>query len=117
MLYTSENSSLAYLESLVHFDRFNMPHRLFIMQMSLNSTAPVYSLPDSEYPHDWQTTALIANQQLGDELMKAMQYVAIRIRSTINPSEFNYLLNPLFSRFHDLIKITNIIEIMTDERL
>lgn len=117
MLYTSENSSLAYLESLVHFDRSCTPPRLFIMQLEIDSASPKYSLPDAEYPKDWQITGLIANQQLGDQWMTSMKYLAIKLRSAINSSEFNYLLNPLFPRFHDLVKISDVVEIITDVRL
>jgi RES domain-containing protein len=117
MLYTSENSSLAYLESLVHFDRFCMPPCLFIMQLDMDATSPVYTLPDVAYNAGWQSPGLIANRQLGDQWMKEMQYIAIKIRSAINPSEFNYLLNPLFPRFHDLVKVISVEEVMTDGRL
>ena len=54
MLYTSENSSLAYLESLVHFERSCMPPRLFIMMLEVDSTAIVYTFPDAEYHTNWQ---------------------------------------------------------------
>lgn len=117
MLYTSENSSLAYLESLVHFDRSRMPPRLFIMMLELDSAAKIYSLPDAEYDPNWQNPGLIANQKLGDQWMKSMLYLAIKVRSAINSSEFNYLLNPLFPRFHDLVKVIRVEEIMTDGRL
>ena len=116
MLYTSENSSLAYLESLVHFERSRMPPHLFIMMLEVDSTANVYTFPDAEYHANWQNPGLIANQKLGDQWMKEMRYLAIKIRSAINPSEFNYLLNSLFPRFHDLVKVISLEEIMTDGR-
>jgi hypothetical protein len=48
MLYTSENSSLAYLEALVHFERSNMPARLFVMQLEVDEAATIYTPPDEE---------------------------------------------------------------------
>src|SRR3982750_3375345 len=79
MLYTSENSSLAYLESLVHFERSRMPPRLFIMMVEVDATANIYTFPDTEYPANWQHPGLIANQKLGDQWMKARLYLAIKI--------------------------------------
>ncbi|MEP7142678.1 MAG: RES family NAD+ phosphorylase [Ferruginibacter sp.] len=117
MLYTSEYRSLAYLESLVHFDRFSMPPRLFIMVLDINARTPIYTLPAASYPAGWQKPGLISNQQPGDRWMKSMQGIAVKIRSAINPSEFNYLLNPLFPRFHDLVKVMSAVEIMTEGRL
>jgi hypothetical protein len=49
--------------------------------------------------------------------MAGKKFLAIKVRSAINYFEYNYLLNPLFPRFHDLVKIVDVIEIKTDERL
>src|SRR6187551_1384562 len=66
MLYTSENSSLAYLESLVHFDKTLMPPELFIIKLEVDDTAPVYLFPDAKYPAEWMKLGLLQNQILGD---------------------------------------------------
>lgn len=117
MLYTSENSSLAYLESLVHFEGSLPPPHLFIMQMDLDDAAPVYTLPDDQYPKNWMQLELPQNKQLGDLWMAEQVYLGIRVRSAVNIAEYNILLNPLFPRFHDLVKVAGVIEIPLDERL
>jgi RES domain-containing protein len=117
MLYTSENSSLAYLETLVHFDETDYPPDLFIIKLEVNTKAPIYTLPDKEYPQDWMQLGLLQNKIIGDQLMAEKKYAGIKVRSAINAFEFNYLLNPLFPRFYDLIKIVEIDEIKLDERL
>ncbi len=118
MLYTSQNSSLAYLENLVHFDADNVPPNLFIMSIELKATAGlIYTLPDDMYPKNWMQIGNPANKNLGDELMTAKQYLAIIVRSAINAQEYNYLLNPLFPGYHDIVKVKSINELDVDVRL
>ena len=116
MLYTSENSSLAYLESIVHFDEEFFPPNLFIVKIEIDNKAPVYTLPEKDYPVEWKQLELLKNKTAGDQWMTEKKFLAIKVRSAINHFEYNYLLNPLFPRFHDLVKIVDVIEIKTDER-
>jgi RES domain-containing protein len=117
MLYTSENSSLAYLESLVHFDKILMPPRLYITELEITDDTLIHSLPETDYPKDWMKLSLIENQQLGDRWMSEKKYLGIKVRSAINTLEYNILLNPLFPRFHDLVRIITIQEISVEGRL
>ena len=116
VLYVSENSSLAYLETLVHFDEAEYPPRLFIVKISVDDSAPFYSLKEAEYPADWMQLELLENKTLGDRLMQEKKFLGIKVRSAINVSEHNYLLNPLFPRFYDLVKVVTVTEIKLDER-
>ena len=117
MLYTSENSSLALLENLVHFDKTIFPPQLYIMQLELDKAAPIYELPDADYPPDWLTNGLIANQQMGDKWMDENKYPGIKVKSAVNIFEHNYLLNPLFPNFNSLVRVTQVRELDTDGRL
>ena len=117
MLYTSENSSLAYLETLVHFDEANYPPDLFIVKIEINDKALIYTLPAKNYPADWMQVGLLENKLLGDEWMRDKNFLAIKVKSAINDLEFNFLLNPLFPRFHDLARIVDVVEIKLDDRL
>ena len=117
MLYTSENSSLAYLETLVHFHETDYPAHLFIVKIEVNIKAPIYSVRESDYPEDWMQIGRIENKFLGDQWMAEKEFLAVKVKSAINNFEFNYLLNPLFPRFHDLVKVVEADEIKTDERL
>ncbi|MBC7934709.1 MAG: RES family NAD+ phosphorylase [Rhizobacter sp.] len=117
MLYTSENSSLAYLESLIHFDKTLMPPQLFIMQLEVDETSPIYTLPSGAYPVGWMKPGLLRNQELGDKWMIEKKYLGIKVKSAINVFEYNYLLNPLFPRYYDLVKIISVTEIEIDNRL
>ncbi len=116
MLYTSMNSSLAYLETLVHFNELNMPSRLHITQLELGGSL-IDQVPDRDYPEFWRQPDNIETQALGDSWMRANKYLGFEVKSAINPSEFNFLLNPLFPRFHDLVKITLVMPLEIDTRL
>lgn len=117
MLYTSENSSLAYLETLVHFDEVDYPPDLFIVKIEIDKKAPVYVVKESEYPLEWKRLEMLENKFLGDRWMNENIFLAFKIKSAINEVEYNYLLNPLFPRFHDLVRIVDVIQIKIDERL
>jgi RES domain-containing protein len=117
MLYTSENSSLAYLETLVHFDETDYPPNLFIVKIEVDDKPPIHLLPEKLYPADWMRVGILENKLLGDQLMAEKKFLAIKVKSAINEFEFNYLFNPLFPGFHDKVQIADIVEIKLDERL
>jgi RES domain-containing protein len=118
MLYTSENSSLSYLESLVHFEAENTPPNLYIITIDIKADdSLIYTLPPNAYPQNWQQIGSLANKKLGDQLMDEQAFLAIKIKSAINTLEYNYLLNPLFSGYHDLVKIIAVEELPVDVRL
>jgi RES domain-containing protein len=118
MLYTSINSSLAYLENLVHFDESHFPPGLYIAAIEIpDDDIMIYQLPDKNYPRNWQIPENPANKALGDKWMLENKYVAFKVRSAVNPSEYNFLLNPVFPGFHDLVKVAKIELLRTDARL
>src|SRR5690606_26043131 len=118
MLYTSENSSLAYLENLVHFDAAIIPPKLFIMEIGVTEKPGlIYTLPDSVYPKQWMKLGQLENKRLGDRLMRDGGYLGIQVRSAVNPQEFNCLLNPLYPGYHELVQVTSVEQLPIDGRL
>lgn len=118
MLYTSMNSSLAYLENLVHFDESNLPPDLYITTLELQVTdEDVYQMPDDDYPATWQVLDNLGNKQIGDLWMREKKYLAYKVRSAVNPSEYNCLLNPLYPGYHDRMNIRAIAPLSVDSRL
>lgn len=118
MLYTSENSSLAYLENLVHFDADVVPPHLYIIEIDIpNHKKLVYELPDKDYPAGWQLIGNLETRSIGDALMAAKKSLAVKVRSAVNSKEYNLLLNPLFPGYHDLVKIISIEPLPVDKRL
>ena len=118
MLYTSMNSSLAYLENLVHFDESNLPPDLYIITLSIPDDAKmIYHLPDAQYSGSWQVLDNPDNKIMGDKWMMDKKHLAVRVRSAINSSEYNYLLNPMFPRYYDLVKVHSTELLPVDSRL
>jgi RES domain-containing protein len=117
LLYTSENSSLAFLETLVHQDVSELPPKLFIVQLAIKKSELIYTLPDKNYPANWLKAENSENKTLGDGWMKVGKYLAIKVRSAVNQHEYNYLLNPLFPNFSALVSILNVTAIPVDDRL
>jgi RES domain-containing protein len=117
LLYTSMNSSLALLENLVHYDESEMPPNMFIMTIEIDQSAPVYTFPDDGLPKDWRQPENLELKEMGDKLVKGNQYLAIKVRSAVNPEEYNILLNPVYPRFHDLVKVVGTEPYAIDQRL
>ena len=117
MLYASESSSLALLENLVHFDLDELVPHLYLIHIEVQNRAPVWTLPEEEYPEDWREPGLLSCSGLGDRVMKERKYLGLRVRSAVNPFEYNYLLNPLFPRYYDLVRIRDIQKVPLDGRL
>jgi RES domain-containing protein len=117
MLYTSENSSLAFLEYIVPFDQDNMPPQMYIMEIEIKEAKLVYELPENGYPKNWKLLSSLANQGLGDLWMREKKWLGIRVRSAINPTEYNVLLNPLYPKFHDEVEIKTVRELPVDDRI
>jgi RES domain-containing protein len=118
MLYTSINSSLAYLENLVHFDESNLPPDLFIVSLEIkNDDSLIYQLPDLQYPALWQMQDNLENKLMGDAWMRKKEFMVFKVYSAVNSSEFNFLLNPLFPGYHDMVIVNYIKPISVDARL
>jgi RES domain-containing protein len=117
MLYTSENSSLAYLEILAHFDKSLAPPHLFIMKLEVTNDSLIYTLPDSRYPTGWKKSGNPANQELGDKWMAEKKWLGVRVRSAVNEMEYNCLLNPLYHDFRKFVKVEKVTKIEMDERV
>ena len=117
MLYTSENSSLAFLEFIVPFDQDIMPPQLYIMEIVIKDDKFIHEPAEKDYPKDWRQLSLMANQALGDLWMRENKWLGIRVRSAINPTEYNVLLNPLHPKFHDLVKIKSVRKLTVDDRI
>ena len=117
MLYTSENSSLAFLENIVPFDQDIMPPQMYIMEIEIKQASLIYTLPDKYYPKDWMKLSILANQILGDSWMREKNWLGMRVKSAINPTEYNVLLNPLYPKFHDLVGVMSVRELPIDGRI
>jgi RES domain-containing protein len=116
-VYTSENRALAALELLVHLDGSEIPPGMFIMSVNISDDTAIYTVPATEIPGNWRVPGNVALKHLGDQLLIANEYLAIRVPSAVMPYEYNYVLNPLYPGFAGLVKVEHIVEYSLDERL
>lgn len=116
-LYTNENRSLALHEVLVHVNSMELPDNLCIMTIAIDDTAPVQEVKDTALPPYWKLPENIALKALGDKLLLTNEYLGLKMRSAIMPYEYNFVLNPQFPDYHNLVKVTNIEDLIVDKRL
>lgn len=96
VLYTSESSSLAILEFLVHINgvRGNLSYKLLTIETGDSAVEHVGALPDN-----WMTDEIIS-RKIGEEWLLSKRSVGLRIPSVHNPLEHNVLLNPRHADFN-----------------
>jgi RES domain-containing protein len=116
-LYTSENRALAALEVLVHVEESELPPKLYIMAIEIDDSAPIYKVKDSELPKDWRQAENIALKTMGDKFFEDNKWIGLKVRSAVMPNEYNYILNPLYPGYNNLVKVISIEDHNTDERL
>jgi len=116
-LYTSESRALAMLEVLVHVEESELPPDMHIITIEIDEKAPIYEVPDNDLPKDWREPENIALKNTGDALLESKKYLTIKVRSAVMPNEYNLILNPLFPRYYDLVKMIKIDLLNVDERL
>ena len=116
-LYTSENRSLASLEVLVHVDESELPPGLFIIGMEIGKDATLYEMKEDELPPGWREPENIALRTLGDRFFAEQKYLGIKVPSAVMPQEYNYVLNPVYPRFRELVRVVSVTEFVVDQRL
>jgi RES domain-containing protein len=115
-IYTSESKSLCVLEYAANVRLEEMPSSLSIT---------VYELPEKSWkeinlndlPTNWQEVpSPEENKQYGSELLQSLNVPALKFPSVIIPSEYNFILNPLATKF-EIIKIIEVHNFTMDNRI
>ncbi len=117
LLYTSENTSLAFLETLVHVEESLLPTDFFITAITIKNESLIHTVDDKNYPINWKKLDNLENKVVGDNWMSEMKYLGFKVRSAVNPLEYNYLLNPLFPGCSDLVEVSSVVALVIDTRL
>ena len=104
LLYCSENTSLAILEILVHFDGLTVPQDLELLQLDLDERQiqkfsvakfnKIRKAKDAEYQF----------KKAGQEWIKSEKSLALKVPSIITVNESNILINPKHKNFKMLKK-------------
>lgn len=116
-LYTGEYRSLSLLETLVHLEEDELPFEMFIITIEFVDSAPVLVFSEDELPESWREIENFAIRQIGTDMLKSNNYLALKVPSAVMPFEYNYVLNPVFPEFEQLVKIKRVDKYEPDDRL
>jgi RES domain-containing protein len=115
MLYVSEHISLAVLEMLVNnqFKNFSIP--LSLLRISVPDTVEIKEIKLNKLKSKWHED-ISYSKFIGNEFIKSMSDLVLKVPSAVIGEEHNYLINPLHADFKK-IKIADTKQFRTDERL
>ena len=116
LLYCSENTSLAILEILVHFDGLTVPQNLELLQLELNEDQ-IQKFSVAKFNRIRKTRdAEFQFKKAGEEWVKKGKSLALKVPSIITTNEFNILINPKHMNFK-MLKKKKKNKLELDERL
>ena len=102
LIYTAQSQSLAVLEMLVHLDSPELLNRYVLFEVTIASSL-VEVLDLAKLPRDWKASPVPEEvQAIGDEWVHSRRSAALRVPSTLVPSECTFLLNPAQPDFRKL---------------
>ncbi|MEO9144386.1 MAG: RES family NAD+ phosphorylase [Ginsengibacter sp.] len=116
-LYTSENEALAMLEILVNVELTELPPKMFVMTISVDDNAPIYKVPDKVLPKSWRLPENIFLKNFGDKIFTEKRFIGMKARSAVMENSYNFILNPLFPNYYDLVKVMEVQKLEIDKRL
>lgn len=116
LAYSSENLSLAVLETLVHVDDLaQMPLDRHYFEFDIDDSE-VEPVPVDELPEDW-TNRRDVTRRIGDEWLHAQRSAALHVPSAVIVLETNILINPEHPAFPDSIEELRSGPLSLDSRL
>lgn len=116
LLYCSENTSLAILEILVHFDGLTVPQNLELLRLELDeSQIDTFSIANFNKIQK-SKGAEFRFKEAGEQWINSKKSLALKVPSIITSNEFNILINPNHKNFK-MLKKKKKIKLELDERL
>jgi RES domain-containing protein len=97
IVYTSDSSSLAMLETLVQADIRTLPRSLGVVPITIPDDVLVRTIGVADLNAKWRDVGDAQCVALGSDWLRAAETVALIVPSAVNPFESNVLLNPLHS--------------------
>ena len=118
VIYTSENLSLAALESLVHIGPIILaPPDLMYRSFDVPDDVKFTRVRLSSLPEDWDAMPFQdETSRMGSAWVRAGKTLMLRVPSVIVPGEYNFIINPRHTDFHK-IKAGRPIPFTFDDRL
>lgn len=100
LIYTSSSQSLACLENVVHRNSLGLNALFKVMSIEIPDDSGIETISSKHLPKDWSSFENMGHtQRLGDEWVQSNRSLVLKVPSSIIPSEFNFLINPLHTDF------------------
>ncbi len=115
MLYVSEHISLAVLEMLVNNQFKDFSIDLSLLRISIPDTIEIKEIKINKLKAKWNED-FSYTKFMGNEFIKSMSNLVLKVPSAVISEEHNYLINPLHTDFKK-VKIIETKQFSTDERL
>jgi RES domain-containing protein len=96
LVYTAESRALAILEVSVHLDLSeDLPTDRHYVEIEIPDEVSIIALNDEDLPEKWdEKPPILETQIMGDDFVRSNSAAVLKVRSSIVPPEFNYLINP-----------------------
>lgn len=94
LIYASESSSLALLETLVHTSSRRLPKSLVAVTIRVPQNAGVRTISLRDLPADWREPDNRIGEHRGSTWIRSNATLVLRVPSAVNPLESSILLNP-----------------------
>jgi len=96
LVYTAESRALAILEVSVHLDLSeDLPTDRHYVEIEIPDEVSIIALNDDDLPEKWdEKPPILETQIIGDDFVRSNSAAVLKVRSSIVPPEFNYLINP-----------------------
>jgi RES domain-containing protein len=106
MVYASTSLALAAIELFVHLEPGQAPDDLVYISATLPEGEPAQAIQIEELPPAWWTGQIAPGvrtpRELGDEWIRGMSSLALKVPSVPIRAEWNVLVNPLHPRTGEL---------------
>ena len=106
VVYTSENISLAVLETLVHTDIDDLVAiRYVVIPVDIPADVRIRRIAESTLPPDWQRYDQFPEKlrRIGDNWVRQAREAVLAVPSVVVPQETNYILNPAHKDIKKLV--------------
>lgn len=116
LIYTAESRALCTAEVAVHIPLGILPNDYQMIEIYFPdetiSTISTEDLPENwnSIPHNRLT------QMVGDQFVKTMEFLVLKVPSAVVLGDYNYLINPLHDKISE-VKIKQIVDYQFDQRL
>lgn len=103
MLYTSEHSSLALLELIVHTPHNLLPEAISLLKLFIPDDLTILTLNEKQLPVNWrQYPTPDSLGEIGTKWIQEGKTAGLRVPSVLVPDEWNILLNPASQDFEKI---------------